>query len=65
MLPWRETSDRTFLEETCVKRKFNLVIPALVAGILAGCSGGNTTPDASGTDRGRPRPGTANPAGPS
>jgi len=32
-----------------VKRKFNLVIPALVAGILAGCSGGATAPDASGS----------------
>jgi hypothetical protein len=37
-----------------VKRKYNFgkhnfVIPALVAGILAGCSGGNTTPGTSGT----------------
>ena len=32
-----------------MKRKYNFVIPALVAGILAGCSGGNMTPDASGT----------------
>jgi hypothetical protein len=30
-------------------RKNNLIIPALVAGILAGCSGGSTTPGASGT----------------
>jgi hypothetical protein len=40
----------TFLsEEIFVNRKYNLVIPALVAGILAGCSGGNTTPGAAGT----------------
>jgi len=32
-----------------MNRKYNLVIPALVAGILAGCSGGNTTPGATGT----------------
>ena len=32
-----------------MKKKYNLVIPALVAGILAGCSGGNTTPGATGT----------------
>jgi len=30
-------------------RKQNFIIPALVAGILAGCSGGSTTPGASGT----------------
>ena len=30
-------------------RKHNFIIPALVAGILAGCSGGSTTPGASGT----------------
>ena len=32
-----------------MNRKYNLVIPALVAGILAGCSGGNTTPGATGS----------------
>jgi hypothetical protein len=30
-------------------RKHTLIIPALVAGILAGCSGGNTTPGATGS----------------
>jgi len=30
-------------------RKHNIIIPALVAGILAGCSGGSTTQGASGT----------------
>jgi hypothetical protein len=29
-------------------RKHNFIIPALVAGILAGCSGGSTTPGAAG-----------------
>jgi hypothetical protein len=32
-----------------MKRKHNLVIPALLAALLAGCSGGSTTPGASGT----------------
>jgi hypothetical protein len=32
-----------------MNRKYNLVIPALVAGILAGCSGGSTTPGATGS----------------
>ena len=32
-----------------MNRKHNLIIPALVAGLLAGCSGGSTTPGAAGT----------------
>jgi len=32
-----------------MKRKHTIIIPALVVGILAGCSGGNTTPGATGT----------------
>jgi len=32
-----------------VNKKYNVVIPALIAGILAGCSGGSTTPGATGT----------------
>jgi hypothetical protein len=43
------TPTHSFIEETSVKKKYNLVIPALVAGILAGCSGGNTTPGATGS----------------
>jgi hypothetical protein len=43
------TTINSFIEETSVKRQSNLVIPALVAGILAGCSGGNTTTGATGS----------------
>ncbi|NIA52865.1 dockerin [Massilia sp. TW-1] len=32
-----------------VNRTHNFIIPALVAGLLAGCSGGSTTPGAAGT----------------
>jgi len=32
-----------------MNRKYNLVIPTLLAALLAGCSGGNATPDVSGT----------------
>jgi hypothetical protein len=32
-----------------MERKHNYVIPALLAALLAGCSGGNTTPGATGT----------------
>jgi hypothetical protein len=32
-----------------VNKTHNFIIPALVAGLLAGCSGGSTTPSASGT----------------
>jgi len=34
-------------EETVMKRKFNIVIPALLAGFLAACSGGGTDGSAS------------------
>jgi hypothetical protein len=32
-----------------MERKHNLAIPALLSALLAGCSGGSTTPGASGT----------------
>ena len=32
-----------------MKRKTNIIIPAVLAALLAGCSGGNTTPGATGT----------------
>jgi hypothetical protein len=48
MLPYRGRAIEPFSRRQSVMRKFNLVIPALVAGILAGCSGGATAPDASG-----------------
>jgi len=32
-----------------MNKKYNVIIPALLAALLAGCSGGSTTPGASGT----------------